>query len=122
MLKKSSLFSRFPNDPIIRRSFFKFRKLYSRSCKCKFKEFKSSLIAQLDSMFERDPESYWKLLKDLKEDSNVNDPCQSISASEWLTHFSTLYEIKGKVSGKNLQFQKNLESISHLKTFSELDS
>ena len=41
MLRKSSLFSKFPNDPIIRGSFFKFRKLYNRCCKKKCEEFRS---------------------------------------------------------------------------------
>ena len=35
-------------------------------------------------MFESDPESYWKLLKYLKEGSNVNDLSKSISENEWL--------------------------------------
>ena len=39
-LRKSALYSRYPNDPTIRGSFFKFRKLYSRCCKKKCKEFK----------------------------------------------------------------------------------
>ena len=65
MLRKSSLFSKFPNDPIIHGSFFKF----SRCCKKKCKEFRSCLISQFDNMYENDPEAYWKLLKNLKEDS-----------------------------------------------------
>ena len=44
MLRKSSLFSKFPNDPIIRGSFFKFRKINSRCCKKKCKEFRSVLF------------------------------------------------------------------------------
>ena len=87
MLRKSSLYSKFSNDPVIRGTFFKFRKLYSRACKKKYKEYKFSLIAQLDTMYETDPESYWKLLINLKDDTFTNDPVYTISPNEWLKHF-----------------------------------
>ena len=29
-------------------------------------------------MYENDPEAYWKLLKNLKEDSSPNDPSQRV--------------------------------------------
>ena len=68
MLRKSSLFAKFPNnDPVIQGSFFKFRKLYSRACKKNYREFKFSLIAHLDNMYENDPEFYWKLFKKHKK-------------------------------------------------------
>ena len=121
MLRKSSLFSKFSNDPIIRGSFFKFRKLYSH-CKKKCKEFRSCLISQLDNMYESDPEAYWKLLKNLKEDSSPNDPSQSIAAYEWLKHFESLYKIKDKFSQQEKEFQNQLKDLTNIHTFSELDS
>ena len=120
-IRKSALYSRYPNDPTIRGSFFKFRKLYNRCCKKKCKEFKTTLITQLDNMYENDPEAYWKLLKGLKEESNVSDPSQSVAAEDWLQHFSSLYDIKQSFANKNEQFEKSLDSISHLRTFSDLD-
>ena len=120
-IRKSALYSRYPNDPTIRGSFFKFRKLYNRCCKKKCKEFKTTLITQLDNMYENDPEAYWKLLKGLKEESNVSDPSQSIAAEDWLQHFSSLYDIKQSFANKNERFEKSLDSISHLRTFSDLD-
>ena len=64
---------------------FKYRKLYSRCCKRKCKEFKMTLITQIDNMYESDPEAYWKLIRGLKEESNVSDPSQSIAADDWYT-------------------------------------
>ena len=72
-------------------------------------------------MYENDPEAYLKLLKGLKEESSVTDPSQSISVDDWLHHFSKLYDIKQSFVNKNEHFEKNLDSISHLKTFSDLD-
>ena len=63
LLRKSDMFSKWPIDPIILGSFFSFRKLYNSNCKKKCKEFKSTLITQLDNMYEKDLEAYWELLK-----------------------------------------------------------
>ena len=72
-------------------------------------------------MYEKDLEAYWKLIKDLKEESNVSDPSQSIAADDWLQHFSIFCNIKQSFINKNEQFEKDLDSITHLKTFSDLD-
>ena len=68
-------------------------------------------------MYERDPEACWKLLKDLKDDSNATDPSNSISAEEWVQHFSDLFEIKPNFSNKQEQFQSYLDFMLDLKTF-----
>ena len=97
-------------------------KFYGRCCKKKCKEFRSCLISQLDNMYENDPEAYWKLLKNLKEDSSPNEPSQSISANERLKHFESLYKIKDKFSHQEEEFQNQLKDLTNVHTFSELDS
>ena len=72
-------------------------------------------------MYEKDPEAYWKLLKDFKEDSKATDPSTAISADEWHKHFSDLYQIKSKFLDKEKQFQSYLNTTLDFKTFSELD-
>ena len=57
-------------------------------------------------MIKLDQKAYWKLIKDLKEESNVNDPSQAIAAGDWLQHFSNLYNIKQSFINKNEQFEK----------------
>ena len=42
--KKSKLYSKYPFDPILRGSFFKFRKQYNKLCKQKQREFKANII------------------------------------------------------------------------------
>ena len=79
------------------------------------------MITQIDNLYENDPEAYWKLIKDLKEESNVSDPSQSIAADDWLQHLLNLYNIKQSFINKNEQFEKDLDSITHLKTFSDLN-
>lgn len=68
LVRKSKLYSNFPNDPIIRGSFFKFHKIYSKCCKQKYKSFRTSVINKLNSLHDTDPNAYCKLLKELQDD------------------------------------------------------
>lgn len=122
LLRKSKLYSKFPNNPYIRGSFFKFRKMYSRCCKSKCKEFKACIINKLDCMYDNDPEAYWKLVKELKEEDPHNDPSLKISADNWLSHFSELFKIKEKSSSQDNYFENILDSSLDFRTFSELDT
>ena len=76
--KKSKLYSKYPFDPILRGSFFKFRKQYNKFCKQKQREFKANIIKKLENLHEKDPNAYWKLIKDLKEDKDEQDPALRI--------------------------------------------
>ena len=80
-----------------------------------------TLTTQIDNLYENDQEAYLKLKRDLKEYWNVSDPSQSIAADDWLQHFSNLCNIKQSFINKNEQFEKDLNSITRLKTFSDLD-
>ena len=71
-------------------------------------------------MYEKDPEAYWKLLKDLKEESNSNDSSISISPEEWQTHFLDLYEIKPPFMARERYFQTYLDFLLSVKTFRKL--
>ena len=61
-------------------------------------------------------------MKNLKEDSSLNDPSQSITANEWLKHFESLYKIKDKFSHQEEELQNQLKDLTNVHTFSELDS
>ena len=65
---KSTSYTRNPNDPIVRGSFVKHRKLYSRKCKQKRREFKKVLLEKLDTLIctKMIPLSIGNLLKILK--------------------------------------------------------
>ena len=121
LIKKGQLYSKHPCDPIIRGSFFKLRKLYSRCSKQKYRKFKTDIMNKLDNLHENDPNSYWKLVKDLKEDHDERDPSLKISSGNWIKHFSTLFTIDKKFSNQNEYFKDLYENEEKSKTFSELD-
>ena len=61
-INKGKLVSKYPYDPIIRGSYYKLQIEYNKLRKYKMRQFKQSLITQLDNLKENSPKEYWKLL------------------------------------------------------------
>ena len=101
----------YPSDPFIRGSYYKFRKLYVKSCKRKRKEYKGHVIEKLERLHENDPKAYWKLLEDLKSEDKSNAEPQ-ISPDGWVDHFSSLNTLQEK-------FKPRVDQISDLLTHEE---
>jgi hypothetical protein len=86
---KDKIYAKFPNDPVIRGSFYKLQREYSKLCKKKLREFKRDLVEKLDNLHENNPKEYWQLLNSVTKDRD-NSPESQISIEEWLNHFSKL--------------------------------
>ena len=67
-IEKGKLMTKFPRDPIIRGSFFKINKQYSKLRKKKKKEFRQSVLDRLDALESENPKEYWSLLNSLKDE------------------------------------------------------
>ncbi|CAG2184913.1 unnamed protein product [Mytilus edulis] len=67
LLNYGKIYSRFPYDPIIKNHFYKLNREYSKLRKYKYKQYKQSLISQLDSLHEENPKLYWNLINELQE-------------------------------------------------------
>ena len=109
--QKGYLYAKCPCDPFVRGSYYRFRKLYVKSCKRKRKKYKSQVIEKLEQLHENDPKAYWKLLEALKsEDFPKAEP--QISTAEWVDNFSNLNTLKDK-------FKVRVDQISELLTQEE---
>lgn len=118
--QKGYLYAKYPNDPLIRGSYYKFRKKYVKACKRKRNEYKTDVISKLEQLHDKDPKAYWKLLDDLKkEDSSDHEP--QISAEEWVDHFSSINTISEKFSARADAISDLLTEQEKRKEFSELD-
>ena len=118
--QKGHLYAKYPSDPFIRGSYYKFRKLYVKSCKRKRKEYKGHVIEKLERLHENDPKAYWKLLEDLKSEDKSNAEPQ-ILPDEWVDHFSSLNTLQEKFKPRVDQISDLLTHEEKLKTFSNLD-
>ena len=68
---KKRLLAKHPSDHPVRGSFFKYRKMNSKSCKFQRRKYKADLIEKLDNLSESDPKAYWSLLDELKETKDI---------------------------------------------------
>ena len=94
LVRKSVSYSKYPDDPVIRGSYFKFRKMYSHACKKKKRAFQRDILEKLDNLSKNDPSEYWELVKELKDEDNNEDPSSKISPDVWISHFSNLFSVK----------------------------
>ena len=121
MIRKSELYSKYPNDPIVKGNFFRFRKMYSKCCKRKYREFKASIIDKLDQLHDNDPNMYWSLLRKLKEDCNKSDPSEQITSGEWVNYFQNLFSLRGNIKNQSELYKNILQNSNFGSTFNELD-
>lgn len=114
LISKSNQYAQNPFNSSKRDAFYKFRKLYNKLCKKKKREFIQVVFSKLDSLADKDPEAYWKLVKDLKEDVNNSnsDPARNISNEVWTNYFNNLFSIKLDFQRQNNYFNSMLESLN----------
>ena len=123
----SKLITKYPHDPHIRGSFFKTKKTYKSLLKRKRKEYKWSLIHQLENMSEANPALYWKILEDLRNnESKETDNSSPIPLDEWVQYFEKLNSIEHIQADHNHTHTNNnilhkIEALEKSQTFCELD-
>ena len=72
-MQKQQLFNKFRSDLIVGGSFFSALKHFCKVRKENIREFYSSIIEQLDTLLEKNPQKYWEILGNLiHSDKNDN--------------------------------------------------
>ncbi|VDI55386.1 Hypothetical predicted protein, partial [Mytilus galloprovincialis] len=99
LLNYGKIYSRFPYDPIIKNHFYKLNREYSKLRKYKYKQYKQSLISQLDSLHEENPKLYWNLINELQEKNETKKKC-GVQPSTLISHFQKLSQLKALFKGK----------------------
>jgi hypothetical protein len=54
-------------DPYIRNYFYKLQREYNKTRKQTYREYKKSLLNQLETLHSDNPKLYWNLINELKE-------------------------------------------------------
>ena len=114
----SKLLQKYPNTPSIRRAFFRSLKLYNKTRKYKARKFKEKLLTQLEDLRSNNPQAYWKLLQELKEETDQTKSSQ-IPLKEWEIYFKNLNQDKNNEFNTNLM--KELREIEKENVFNETD-
>jgi hypothetical protein len=120
VLSKGKLVAKFPNDPIIRGSFFKHLKLYRKNCKTQQRQHRQLLIENLNNLYSNNPKSYWDMVKQLKETSP--DGADKINPSEWQNYFTNLGKCENfQQPHKLTDIKKDVTLLESKPNFTELD-
>lgn len=102
-----------------RTEFFRQKKLYKKLIKTKKAIFQQTCVNKLESLAEKKPNEYWKLLNDLKEDQYVNKvPTNQINLEEWQNYFMELHDDK---TSQDEVIDTHLHSAEAQKSFTKLD-
>jgi hypothetical protein len=108
----------YPTDPVIRGNYFRTLKEYRRKCKSEQRKFKAKVIANLDELYDQNPQSYWKLVNELRgkdQKHTISDP------SQFYEHFKNLNTIEVAPTKERLEIIGKLKKLSDERIFNELD-
>ncbi|XP_063426826.1 uncharacterized protein LOC134710401 [Mytilus trossulus] len=104
----------------MRGHYYKLNKQYSKLRKFKYKEYKKSLVEQLQNLHDDNPKSYWKLINDLKNNDN-KDHSSAVAPSVWVSHFNGLYQLHESFKERVAKLEKKLDNLEKNVCFNNLD-
>ncbi|VDI17668.1 mannose-1-phosphate guanylyltransferase [Mytilus galloprovincialis] len=110
LISYGKIYSKFPYDPLVRGHYYKLNKQYSKLRKFKYKEYKKSLVEQLQNLHDDNPKSYWKLINDLKNNDN-KDHSSAVAPSVWVSHFNGLYQLHESFKERVAKLEKKLDNL-----------
>ena len=121
LIDYGKVYSRYPKDPFIKNHFYKLYREYNKARKKTYRQYKQSLLNQLETLHTDNPKLYWSLINDLKESKNCNDNCSVIDSSTWFSHFRNLNLVKDRFKARLEYLEKQLSHLEKTKCFNELD-
>ena len=92
LMNYGKIYSRFPKDPTVKNHYDKLYREYSNLRKFKYKQYRQSLLYQLDSLPEEHPRLYWNIVNELKGNNEKNDSC-AVPSSTLVSHFTKYSEL-----------------------------
>ncbi|CAG2196679.1 unnamed protein product [Mytilus edulis] len=88
---------------------------YTKARKHKYREYKQSLLKQIETLHEENPKQYWQLIDEL-QGKEKDDKSALVAPFDWLNHFKNLTEPKDEFK------EEKLNILEKRKCFNELDS
>ena len=91
--------NRQPYNRDLQVKYFARRKAYNRTVKQKKKAYKQKLISNLNDALDKDPQTVWKMLRELKDSENAEGESKyQTSATKWINHLENLISADVNVS------------------------
>ena len=119
LINYGKIYSKYPLYPYVRGHFYKLNRQYSRLRKFKHKEYKKSLIQDLQSLHDNNPKQYWNIINDLKGKEN-KDTSSDVPPSRWVSHFHDLNSLKDSFKTRLAQLEEKLVNLEQAPCFNDL--
>ena len=119
--------SRDPFNRSLRQQYYTAKKAVKKSISRNEKKLRNSLTQKLETLQDKDPQTYWKILNEL---ANINlereksEQSSNIDPEQWLSHFKELYsqQLSGnRQSGNDQYILDKLNELKSMPYFSSLD-
>jgi hypothetical protein len=115
------MFSKYQKDPYIRNHFCKLQREYNKTRKQTYREYKKSLLNQLETLHSDNPTLYWNLINELKESTSCGEMSSAVDSSAWVSHFRNFSEIDDKCTERLNELKQTLSKLENSTNCNELD-
>ena len=103
----------------VRIKFYKKFKEYKRIVKLKKRNYKNKLTNLLNEAMDKDPQTAWKIIDELKKNAVPTDKSESINRTEWYNHFNNLLHTNNV---NPIDSQRKEQVISELRNYETLNT
>lgn len=111
-----------PFDLTIRNRYFRLYREYNKCRKQTKRQYKQTILQELQTLHDTNPKSYWKLISNLRDEDSCSDTNNNISLDSWLKHFQSLNSLENKFSNRDQFLQDCVKNLEKEKVFNELDN
>ena len=121
LINYGKVYSHYSQDPFVKNHFYKLYRNYNKARKQAHRQYKQSLINQLENLHTDNPKLYWNLIRDLQESKSHDENSSAIDPSTWFSHFQNLNTVLDKFKGRLHELQIQLDALEKTVCFNELD-
>lgn len=107
------MFSKYPKDHYIRNHFYKLQREYNKTRKQPYREYKKSLLNQLETLHWDNPKLYWNLINELKESKSCDEKSPAVDSSACVSHFRNLSERDDKFTERLNELKQKLSKLEN---------
>lgn len=116
-----NVYSKFPKDNSVKNHFYKLQREYNKLRKFKYRQYKQSILNQLESLHDDNPKLYWNLVDDLRGQKDKDQKSSAVEPSSWVSHFKNLNQVKDNFKERLKELETLLDTLQKDTIFNELD-
>ena len=92
-MKYGKVYFKYPKDPQVKNHYYKLFREYNNLKKLRYREYKQSLLDNIEALHDDNPKIYWRLIDELRG-KEISQNSSAVGPSDWLSHFQNLNDPK----------------------------